>query len=55
MTNGCISKTKQQPGDSKFSSGLLKVKDLFYKYTKNKLGDGKRPDFGKMCGLKRKL
>lgn len=46
----CLSGIVHRAGDSQFWASILKIKDLFYRHIKKKLGDGKKPDSGKAGG-----
>ena len=50
MTDECISRCKKKLGDSQFWTGLLKVKDIFYKFVKKNWEMGVKLDFGKPYG-----
>ena len=41
----CISGIRRKPGDSQFWSGVLSVKNIFYKYCKKYIGNGENTRF----------
>ena len=45
ITDKYISGIQHIPGDSQFWTSLLKIKDIFYKFVKKELGDGKNTRF----------
>ena len=45
VKNECISGIRPKPGDSQFWSGIMGVKNVFYKYCKKMVGDGRNTRF----------
>lgn len=42
---GCLALVSKKPGDSQFWANLLKIKEIFYKFVKKKVGDGRNTRF----------
>lgn len=50
-----MSRVKPKVGDSQFWTSILEVKEIFYKFCKKKLGDGKNTRFWEYVWVDEKL
>ena len=41
----CLALVNKKPGDSQFWASLLKIKEIFYRFVKKKVGDGRNTRF----------
>ena len=45
IPEGCVSAIRHRPGNSQFWSGIMGIKNTFYRYCKKKIGNGENTRF----------
>ena len=51
IQNRCLAGLEKKPGDSQFWCSLMDIKRIYFQHVKKRLGDGKKPGFGRTGGL----